>query len=230
MHDNTICDARYSKSCGGRTEKGENVWEIDHRPYLESTTDSEYNDQIDLSNEKSFRQWLISESSSYCSPRFIKEKNLNKYLGNVDEKGEYHRWEVSYTNDELIKIIFDKSGKKFSRITEIVIKKRGVSGRILYLDVLGKNIKREELLLSIKSEYEIRRILHPKFLYSSAFIIESNLNHNNDSNDFTLKGAGWGHGVGLCQIGALGMSIAGKKTDEIIFHYYQQTNMKDIYE
>ena len=112
----------------------------------------------------------------------------------------------------------------------MVIKKRGVSGRILFLEVLGKNINGEQFLLPIKSEYEIRRILHPKFLYSSAFIIESNLNHNHDSDDFTLKGAGWGHGVGLCQIGALGMSMAGKTTDEIIFHYYQQTNMRDIYE
>ena len=230
MYKNTICDTRYSKSCGGRTERGENVWEIDHKPYLETTSDSDYNDQIDLSNEDSFRQWLISENSSFCSPKFIKEKNLNKYLGNVDEKGEYHRWEVSYSNDELIKIIFDKSGQQFSKLTKMIIKKRGVSGRILHLDVLGKNINGEEFLLPIKSEYEIRRILHSKFLYSSAFIIETNSKQNNDSDDFILKGAGWGHGVGLCQIGALGMSLANKKTDEIIFHYYQQTNMKGIYE
>ena len=230
MYKNTICDTRYSKSCGGRTERGENVWEIDHKPYLETTSDSDYNDQIDLSNEDSFRQWLIGENSSFCSPKFIKEKNLNKYLGNVDEKGEYHRWEVSYSNDELIKIIFDKSGQQFSKLTKMIIKKRGVSGRILHLDVLGKNINGEEFLLPIKSEYEIRRILHSKFLYSSAFIIETNSKQNNDSDDFILKGAGWGHGVGLCQIGALGMSLSNKKTDEIIFHYYQQTNMKGIYE
>ena len=67
MHDNTICDARYSKSCGGRTEKGENVWDMDYKPYLDTTPDSEYDDQIDLSNEKSFRQWLIGENSSFCS-------------------------------------------------------------------------------------------------------------------------------------------------------------------
>ena len=83
--------------------------------------------------------------------------------------------------------------------------------------------------LPIESEYEIRRILHPKFLYSSAFTIETNL-HTNSIEHITLKGAGWGHGVGLCQIGALGMSLAGKNTNEILHHYYKQTQIKDIYE
>ena len=230
MYKNTICDTRYSKSCGGRTEKGDNVWEIDYKPYLESTSDSDYNDETNLSDEHSFEKWLIDQSLSFCGPKFIEEKNLSKYLGNVDEKGKYHRWEVCYNNDELIKIIFDKTGKQFSKISKIVPKKRGASGRILHLDVLGKKINGKEFSLSIKSEYEIRRILHPKFLYSSAFIIETNSKHNNDDYDFTLKGAGWGHGVGLCQIGALGMSLSGKNTEEIISHYYQQTNMKDIYE
>ena len=230
MYKNTICDTRYSKSCGGRTEKGDNVWEIDYKPYLESTSDSDYNDETNLSDEDSFEKWLKDQSLSFCGPKFVEEKNLNKYLGNVDEKGKYHRWEVCYNNDELIKIIFDKTGKQFSKISKIVPKKRGASGRILHLDVLGKKINGEEFSLSIKSEYEIRRILHPKFLYSSAFIIETNSKYNNDDYDFTLKGAGWGHGVGLCQIGALGMSLSGKNTEEIISHYYQQTNMKDIYE
>ena len=230
MYKNTICDTRYSKSCGGRTEKGNNVWEIDYKPYLESASDSDYNDETNLSDEQSFEKWLTEQSLSFCGPKFIEEKNLNKYLGNVDEKGKYHRWEVCYSNDELIKIIFDKTGKQFLKITKIAPKKRGASGRILHLDVMGEKINGEKFSLSIKSEYEIRRILHPKFLYSSAFIIETNSKHNNDSYDFTLKGAGWGHGVGLCQIGALGMSLSGKKTEEIISHYYQQTNMKDIYE
>ena len=230
IYKNTICDTRYSKSCGGITEKGNNVWDIDYKPYLESTSDSDYNDETYLSDEQSFEKWLTEQSLSFCGPKFIEEKNLSKYLGNVDEKGKYHRWEVCYSNDELIKIIFDKTGKKFLKITKIVPKKRGASGRILQLDVIGEKINGEKFSLSIKSEYEIRRILHPKFLYSSAFIIETNSKHNNDSDDFILKGAGWGHGVGLCQIGALGMSLANKKTDEIIFHYYQQTNMKGIYE
>ena len=230
MYKNTICDTRYSKSCGGRTEKGNNVWEIDYKPYLESASDSDYNDETNLSDEQSFEKWLTEQSLSFCGPKFIEEKNLSKYLGNVDEKGNYHRWEVCYNNDELIKIIFDKTGKQFLKIIKIAPKKRGASGRILHLDVMGEKINGEKFSLSIKSEYEIRRILHPKFLYSSAFIIETNSKHNNDSYDFTLKGAGWGHGVGLCQIGALGMSLSGKKTEEIISHYYQRTNMKDIYE
>ena len=106
---------------------------------------------------------------------------------------------------------------------------RGASGRILTMKIMGKDGNGNDTSLNINSEYEIRRILHKKFLYSSAFIIETNSKHNNED-DFTLKGAGWGHGAGLCQIGALGMSLAGKTTEEIVFHYYKKTKLKDIYE
>ena len=100
---------------------------------------------------------------------------------------------------------------------------RGASGRILTMKIIGKDGNGNDTSLTINSEYEIRRILHKKFLYSSAFIIETNSKHNNED-DFTLKGAGWGHGAGLCQIGALGMSLAGKTTEEIVFHYYKKLN------
>ena len=84
--------------------------------------------------------------------------------------------------------------------------------------------------LFIESEYEIRRALHPEFLYSSAFTVESNFDHDDETIRFTLKGAGWGHGVGLCQIGALGMALDGKKTHEILRHYYKSSEMRNIYE
>ena len=131
--------------------------------------------------------------------------------------------------DEIIQIIFDKTGKLFTDIKQLLPLKRGASGRILHLNIIGILEDKNDYKLSIRSEYEIRRILHPKFLYSSAFTIETN-SHTNSSEHFTLKGAGWGHGVGLCQIGALGMSLAGKNTNEILFHYYRQTEIKDIYE
>ena len=118
---------------------------------------------------------------------------------------------------------------QFSKIIMIHPIERGVSGRILTMKIMGKDGNGNDTSLSINSEYEIRRILHKKFLYSSAFIIETNSKHNNED-DFTLKGAGWGHGAGLCQIGALGMSLAGKTTEEIVFHYYKNTKLKEIYE
>ena len=126
--------------------------------------------------------------------------------------------------------IFAKTGKKFKTITNLKTTKRGHSGRVLSLDIIGVLDDNKKISLSIASEYEIRRILHPKFLYSSAFTIESNSEHNNDTYQFTLNGAGWGHGVGLCQIGALGMALDGGKTEEILLHYYQSSQMRNLYE
>ena len=229
IHKETICDARYSKSCGGISERGNNVWDINFQPYLDSIIDGENTDTIDLSNEKNFKEWLLNKQKSFCGPEYINESYLGQYLGNVDEKGQYYRWEISYTNSELVKIIYEKSGKQFSKIIMIHPIDRGASGRILTMKIIGKDVNGNDTSLRINSEYEIRRILHKKFLYSSAFIIETNLNHNNEDN-FTLKGAGWGHGVGLCQIGALGMSLDGKTTEEIVFHYYKNTKLKGIYE
>ena len=182
-----------------------------------------------ISNEDSFKNWIKLQQPSFCGPQFIDESKISKYLGNVDEKGNYYRWEISYDFDELEKIVFDKTGKLFTEIKQIIPLKRGVSGRILHLDIIGNLENKRNHKLSIKSEYEIRRVLHPNFLYSSAFSIETNLDINN-SKHFTLKGAGWGHGVGLCQIGALGMSLAGKNTKDILYHYYKQTMIKGIYE
>ena len=229
IHKETICDARYSKSCGGISERGNNVWDINFQPYLNSIVDCDNAETTDLSKEEHLKEWLLNEQNSFCGPKYINEENLGQYLGSVDEKGQYYRWEISYTNSELVKIIYEKSGKQFSKIIMIHPIERGASGRILTMKIIGKDGNGNDTSLNINSEYEIRRILHKKFLYSSAFIIETNSNHNNED-DFTLKGAGWGHGVGLCQIGALGMSLAGKTTEEIVFHYYKKTKLKDIYE
>ena len=229
IHKNIICDARYSKSCGGISERGNNVWDINFQPYLDSIVDCENAETTNLSKEKHFKEWVLKKQKSFCGPKYINEENLGQYLGNVDEKGQYYRWEISYTNNELVDIIYKKSGELFSKIHMIHPIRRGASGRILTMNIMGKDGDGNDTSLRINSEYEIRRILHKKFLYSSAFIIETNSNHNNED-DFTLKGAGWGHGAGLCQIGALGMSLAGKTTEEIVFHYYKKTKLKDIYE
>ena len=98
------------------------------------------------------------------------------------------------------------------------------------MDIIGILNDNTTFSLAIESEYEIRRILHPEFLYSSAFTIESNSKHNNETKRFTLNGAGWGHGVGLCQIGALGMALDGEKTEEILLHYYQSSRLRNLYE
>ena len=230
IHNGMICDARYSKSCGGITEDNNNVWDMDSKPYLCSVYDGKSSKEYDVSSDLSFRKWLSNETSSYCSPNFIAEKNLDKFLGNVDKQGSYYRWSVSYDNNELVSLVFAKTGKKFETIINLKTTKRGNSGRVLSLDIIGVLDDNTNFSLSIGSEYEIRRILHPEFLYSSAFTIESNSEHNNKTNRFTLNGAGWGHGVGLCQIGALGMALDGGKTEEILLHYYQSSQIRNLYE
>ena len=229
IHNGMICDARYSKSCGGITESNNNVWDMDSKPYLCSVYDGKASKEYDVSSDLSFRKWLSNETSSYCSPNFITEKNLDKFLGNVDKQGSYYRWSVSYDNNELVSLVFAKTGKKFETIINLKTTKRGNSGRVLSLDIIGILDDNTNFSLSIGSEYEIRRILHPEFLYSSAFTIESNSEHNNKTNRFTLNGAGWGHGVGLCQIGALGMALDGGKTEEILLHYYQSSQIRNLY-
>ena len=137
---------------------------------------------------------------------------------------------MSYENNELADIILTKTGKRFKIIKSITPIKRGDSGRVLTLEINGTVDNDTNFSLVIDSEYEIRRALHPEFLYSSAFTVESNSRLDNEAIRFTLKGAGWGHGVGLCQIGALGMALAGRKTEEILLHYYQSSQMRNIYD
>ena len=107
VHNEIICDARYSKSCGGITEDNNNVWDMNQKPYLCSVYDGKASKEYDVSNDISFRKWLLNETSSYCSPNFIAEKNLDKFLGNVDKKSNYYRWSISYDNNELISLIFE---------------------------------------------------------------------------------------------------------------------------
>ena len=228
-HDNKVCDTRYSKSCGGITENNENVWNTVSKAYLRSIVDSKIPTYNNFNSQEDFKKWIENDNASYCSPKFIPEGELVNFLGNVDKKSHYFRWTVTYKNKELTKIINSKINKNFEQINNLIPIKRGPSGRIIKLEIKDKIKNNLDFSIFINSEYEIRRILHPEFLYSSAFIVETNFSYDNNVNQFTLKGAGWGHGVGLCQIGALGMALDGKKTKEILRHYYQSSIMKNTY-
>ena len=228
-HDNKVCDTRYSKSCGGITENNENVWNTVSKAYLRSIIDSKIPTYSNFNSQEDFKKWIENDNASYCSPKFIPEDELVNFLGNVDKESHYFRWTVTYKNKELTKIINSKINKNFEQINNLIPIKRGPSGRIIKLEIKGVIKNNLDFSIFINSEYEIRRILHPEFLYSSAFIVETNFSYDNNVNQFTLKGAGWGHGVGLCQIGALGMALDGKKTKEILRHYYQSSKMENIY-
>jgi len=227
--ENEICDTRYSKSCGGMSEHNENVWHDEPKLYLRGITDGEDTSVIDLPSEQDLAQWIEEPPRSFCGPDFIPESQLKKYLGHVDKSGHYFRWDVTYSQSELTQLISEKTGREFDTIESLQPLNRGVSGRITLLRIQGIS-NRESVSLHLKSEYEIRRVLHPKFLFSSAFIIEANSTPNAPPSQVTFKGAGWGHGVGLCQIGALGMALDGYATSDILSHYFQSTELKKIYD
>ena len=229
VHDDEVCDTRYSKSCGGISENNENVWDTDPKPYLISVVDSRSSENNDVTSENGFRQWIKRKTFSFCGPEFIPESELTKFLGSVDVKGQYFRWKISYNNEEITDLINSKTKKSFRNIRSLVPLKRGKSGRITKLEVVGESDDGSADSILIESEYEIRRVLHHEFLYSSAFTVETNSDDENGENRFTLRGAGWGHGVGLCQIGALGMALDGRKKDEILFHYYHSSEMRNTY-
>ena len=229
VHDDEVCDTRYSKSCGGISENNENVWDTDPKPYLISVVDSRSSKNNDVTSENGFRQWIKRKTFSFCGPEFIPESELTKFLGSVDVRGQYFRWKISYNNEEITDLINSKTKKSFRNISSLVPLKRGKSGRITQLEIVGEADDGSSDSILIESEYEIRRVLHHEFLYSSAFTVETNSDDMNGGNRVTLRGAGWGHGVGLCQIGALGMALDGRKKDEILFHYYHSSEMRNTY-
>ena len=147
----------------------------------------------------------------------------------MDEKGNYFRWEFTYSQEELTQLISKKTGISFELISSLQPLYRGISGRIIQLQINGIS-KGGPFQIFLESEYEIRRVLHPDFLYSSAFIIIANSDTKPSLSEITLKGAGWGHGVGLCQIGALGMALKSKSSKQILSHYLFETELKKLYD
>ncbi|MBP3776141.1 MAG: DUF4922 domain-containing protein [Prevotella sp.] len=188
-----ICDARFSKCCGGVTEEFQYCWEDSPKPYL------------------------VSVEDPYCNTS--DKEVLSQVLNDYDlETNDFYRWTVEYTTEELSKLINEKLKDDFGTVTDLIPLERGKSGRIWKLKIVGTT-----KTLTIGKELEIRRALSESHLYSSAFDVEKT------ANGFRLHGKGWGHGVGLCQIGAAVMGQKGYKYDEILLHYYRGAEIKKIY-
>ena len=182
-----------------------------------------------IKSESDLKVWLTELQNSYCGPEYVPENDLKKYLGHVDKSGSYFRWNVSFSQEELTQLISEKTQRTFDSIILLQPLNRGISGRINQLRIDGIS-KGEPANIILNSEYEIRRVLHPDFLYSSAFIIETNSDLDSQPSQIKLRGAGWGHGVGLCQIGALGMALNGSSFENILSHYFHSTELKNIYD
>jgi len=221
-----ICDTRFSKSCGGVSELFENCWQNEPHPYLKKVVDNaqEKDDNaLDLTNESNAEKWIRSSHESFCNT--TDKKILSQILNAYDrETPDFYRWKVEYSQQELATLIHKRTGIDFGEITDLIPMKRGVSGRLVKLKIVGTNRS-----LIIGKELEIRKMLSQSHLYSSAFIVEKEDIENNVPQKFVLIGAGWGHGVGLCQIGAAVMAEKGYGYREILGHYYKNTELNKMY-
>lgn len=216
--DGRICDARFSKCCGGVFEEFKFCWEPKQLPYLVKRRDAAAeNDFPDLTVEENARKWILSEPEAFCNTK--DPKILSQVLTSFDQETKnFYRWKVEYTVDELSDLVRRRSGEDYGQILDLIPVARGTSGRLWKLKIVGT--KKTKV---IGKELEIRKTLSPSHLYSSAFVVEK------QDGKFILRGAGWGHGVGMCQIGAAVMGAKGYKYDEILSHYFPGSTIEKKY-
>lgn len=224
LYKNIICDTRYYKCCGGITELFENVWEPVNHPYLRKVVDNPkppagFN--IELENEDIARKWIQGSPEAFCNT--ADKKVLSQVLNDYDqETKDFYRWKIVYTSDELSDLVRNRTEIDFGTILELIPLERGVSGRIKRLKIVG-TIK----TMIIGKELEIRKALSKTHLFSSCFFVEKY--GSGKEITFILHGAGWGHGVGLCQIGAAVMGSKGYSYREILEHYFTGATLEKRY-
>ncbi len=217
MYDGKVCDARFYKACGGATEVFENAWANEHYDYLEAVRDEIGTPLPDLTIEENAQEFIRTAPPAYCNT--TDERILSQVLNNYDqETKDFYRWTVKYTQEELSDIIRERSGIDFGKILNLVPIKRGPSARLYEMQIVGS-----KRTMVIGKELEIRKWLSRSHLYSSAFVVD-----RNENGDFILTGAGWGHGVGLCQIGAAVMADKGYTYEQILAHYFPGSELKTI--
>lgn len=253
--DGKICDARFSKCCGGAFEEFQYCWEnvkysylTKQRDWSKSTTSYKLrvtsamqNDSAalvagssslvadsplpDLTQEAKAEHWIRTSPEAFCNT--TDKKVLSQVLNNYDqETTDFYRWKVVYTQEELSALILKRSGIDYGQIIDLVPIARGTSGRLWKLKIIGT-----KKTLTIGKELEIRRTLSTSHLYSSAFVVDKeDISPEGIPARFILTGAGWGHGVGLCQIGAAVMGEQGYKYDAILLHYYIGASIEKLYE
>lgn len=217
MSGDELVDARFSKCCGGMMELFEYCWADDHKAYLQGIRDdADEQSTPDLRIEENARKWILSAPEAFCNT--TDSRVLSQVLNNYDQETvDFYRWTVSYDNSTLSSLLLRRTGIDFGQVIDMVPLERGTSARISQLKIIGT-----KTTVTIGKELEIRRSLSESHLYSSAFVVEKT------SDGFTLHGAGWGHGVGLCQIGAAMMADKGYKYEQILQHYYPGSVIKVI--
>lgn len=231
ISEGKICDARFSKCCGGAFEEFQYCWEDIKYPYLVKQRDYLTGNKKtapelpDLTQESEADRWIRTSPEAFCNT--TNKKILSQVLNNYDqETTDFYRWKVEYTQDELSALILKRSGIDYGQIIDLVPVARGTSGRLWKLKIVGT-----KKTLTIGKELEIRRTLSLSHLYSSAFVVDrAEVSEAGIPGRFILTGAGWGHGAGLCQIGAAVMGEQGYKYDEILLHYYIGASIDQLYD
>ena len=222
IHNGAICDARYSKSCGGRSELFATAWEELAVPYLPSISDAAVDHPL-ITSEAEAERWMHTSPQAYCNT--TDGMILRQVLPSFDqETTDFYRWTVTYTQAELAALLHKRSGIDFEQVLRLEPLQRGPSGRIIRLRIVGS-----KRTLVVGKELEIRRWLSPSHLYSSAFVVETAGGPDGVPSQFTLRGAGWGHGVGFCQIGAAVMAAKGFQAEAIVKHYFRGAELNKLY-
>ncbi len=234
MDGDDICDARFSKCCGGVTEEFQFCWEDTPKNYLSSVRDIIQGVKSvgsaapaplpSLQDEAAAEAWIRSNPPAFCNT--TDKKILSQVLNDYDqETADFYRWKVTLTQEKLKQLLDEKLKMNFGDILDLQAEERGKSGRISKLRIVGT-----EKTFVIGKELEIRRALSDTHLYSSAFVVDRcDIDEKGVPQRFDIIGAGWGHGVGLCQIGAAVMGEEGFDYDAILLHYYQGAEIKKVY-
>lgn len=227
MDGEEICDARFSKCCGGITEEFQYCWENTPKTYLTAVRDIALGVQHtlpNLTNEEEAEKWIRFNPPAFCNTQ--DKKILSEVLNDYDQETvNFYRWKETLSQEKLQQLIADKLKMDLGAILDMKAVERGKSGRISKLQIIGT-----EKTFTIGKELEIRRTLSDSHLLSSAFVVDKyDKDEQGVPQRFELIGAGWGHGVGLCQIGAAVMGEQGYHYDAILLHYYQGAEIKKLY-
>lgn len=227
MDGDEICDARFSKCCGGITEEFQYCWEDTPKTYLTAVRDIALGVEHilpNLTNEEEAEKWIRFNPSAFCNTQ--DKKILSEVLNDYDQETvNFYRWKETLSQEKLQQLIADKLKMDLGAILDMKAVERGKSGRISKLQIIGT-----EKTFTIGKELEIRRTLSDSHLLSSAFVVDKyDKDEQGVPQRFELIGAGWGHGVGLCQIGAAVMGEQGYHYDAILLHYYQGAEIKKLY-
>ena len=225
MADGMLCDTRFSKCCGGVFEEFESCWDDEHHSYLIARRDNINSDRFpDLTDESEARKWILSKPKSFCDTS--DDQILSQVLNSYDrERKDFYRWTEIISQEKLVTLLRERSNINVGNIINMIPVQRGTSGRIVRLHIIGTKGD-----IVIGKELMIRRTLSESHLLSSAFVVEKNFSDSEEiPSSFTLHGAGWGHGVGLCQIGAAVMGEKGYTYDAILRHYYPGASIVKLY-